>query len=274
MTQKIAYLIDQHVVRRELPDPTDLVMDGIRWGEHFNLFTPAYWVSQVWMHRLDEQDHSPYFSRRELPEEIVFCMLSGFGVTAELATAAFHACADAGLISKRSTLASEWQAVLSEPMQVGARTIKYRYPNQKAKFLANAMEAWIEGKIDQTSGKSLRDSLLKIKGCGHKTAGFIARNFLDSDDIAILDIHIVRAGFLFDLYCAQDQVHRQYLEMEAKYLTFCEAVGVRPAVLDCLIWDQMRTLGSCALDAVSYKSGVPIKRPAHMSKNLQLALPI
>ncbi|MDZ3993341.1 hypothetical protein PspTeo4_24872 [Pseudomonas sp. Teo4] len=44
------------------------------------------------------------------------------------------------------------------------------------------------------SGRALRDWLLELPGIGYKTASWVARNWLDADDVAILDIHILRAG--------------------------------------------------------------------------------
>jgi thermostable 8-oxoguanine DNA glycosylase len=123
-------------------------------------------------------------------------------------------------------------------------------------YLADAMSCVSRGEIDMTDGKALRNSLLRIRGVGPKTAGWVARNLLDSDDVAILDIHIVRAGLLCDLFKPEQKVEREYFEMEARYIELCRALQVRPAVLDCLIWDQMRTLGPVALDAVKYKCGL------------------
>lgn len=255
MSQTVSFWLGDHEVRRELPDAENLVLPGIRWGEASNLFTPAYWVSQLWMAELDTKAHSPYQAQGGLAEELAFCLLGGFGITAELATSAFQACCAAGLVDDLNSSTEAWAEVLAKPLEVGGRSVKYRYPNQKAIYLADAMRCVDEGAVDMADGRTLRDSLLAIRGVGPKTAGWVARNLLDSDDVAILDIHIVRAGLLCDLFRPEQNVEREYFEMEACYIEMCRALQVRPAVLDCLIWDQMRTLGSVALDAVKYKSG-------------------
>lgn len=274
MTQSVVFQISGKLIQRELPDPDVCVWNDITWGEHYCLFTPAYWVSHVWMNQLDVAQRSPYFSQRSLAEEITFCMLSGFGITAELAAAAFQSCRGHGLIEERCTKPDAWAEVLKAPLLLGDKQVQYRYPNQKAKFLADAMKLLQEDCIDCSSGRALRDSLLQIKGCGHKTAGFITRNYLDSDDVAILDIHVVRAGLLLDLFSEQDKVESAYDEMEHRYIEFCRAVDVRPSVLDCVVWSQMRTLGSYALDAVKYKLGKPVGKPTRPSQQLQLTLPM
>lgn len=253
MTQDVVFLLDGQVVMRYLPDPEERVIGDITWGRYEHLFTPAYWVSQIWMNKLEHLDKSPYHSQRTLEEEIVFCMLSGFGVKTEVVSAAFHACHKHGLIERRCSDPDLWSDVLKMPLCVNDRKVRYRYPNQKAKFLANAMENIKAKRIDINSGRALRDSLLKIKGCGWKIAGYIARNYLDSDEVAILDIHVVRAGILMGLFSEKDRVERDYESMEQRFLDFCKAIQVRPSVLDCLIWSQMRTMGTYAIDAVKYK---------------------
>jgi len=256
MTQEVVYLAGGRIVRRRLPDPDAVVLDGVLWGQYERIFTPAYWVSQVWMHRLDDPGASPFHSRRPLEDEVVFCMLSGFGVRAEVARAAFLACRDQGLIASRCTDPGRWSRVLGQPLVVNGKMVRYRYPNQKARYLADAMTKLQGGAIDTRSGRALRDSLLRIKGCGRKTAGFIARNHLDTDEVAILDIHVVRAGLLMDVFSPGDRVERDYDRMEVRFIDFCQAAGVRPATLDSVIWQQMRDMGGYALDAVRYKCGV------------------
>ena len=240
-------------VRRELPDAADWVMQGVRWGNHWEIFSPAYWLSQLWMSDLELQRHSPYKARGTLTEELVFCMLGGYGITAELATAAFEACRNAGLVSHHSASEADWSAVLSTPLTVQNRKLKYRYPNQKSRFLAGAMAHISKHPICAGSGKELRNSLLDIPGVGPKTAGWIARNYLDADDVAILDIHLIRAGQLCNLFSPTFRIERDYFAMEERFIQFCGALKARPATLDCLIWDQMRACGHLAIDALSRK---------------------
>lgn len=272
MTQIVSYWDGDSEFRRELPDPDKHVLPGIRWGEHWNLFTPAYWVSQLWMGGLDTQLHSPYKAIGSLADELVFCMLGGFGITAELANAAFNACRDAGLIADLNVSVDDWSTVLRQPVVVGARSVHYRYPNQKAIYLADAMKFVRSGIIETKDGRQLRDSLLKVRGVGPKTAGWVARNFFDSDDVAILDIHIIRAGLLCDLFSPNQKVEKDYFEMEAQYIQLSAAMGVRPAVLDCVIWDQMRTVGKLAVDAVRCKLEGPRPTPVRGPSLAQLQL--
>jgi thermostable 8-oxoguanine DNA glycosylase len=89
------------------------------------------------------------------------------------------------------------------------------------------------------SGRALRDWLVKSPGIGFKTASWVARNWLDADDVAILDIHILRAGALGGFLDETLTVERDYLDLEAQFLRFSHAIGVRPSELDAVIWFEM-----------------------------------
>lgn len=256
MTQLLHYWVDDVQHCRNLPDPTEEVLDGVLWGESWQLFTPAYWLSQLWMNGLDTVEKSPYQGRGSFADELVFCMLGGYGISAELARAAFEACRSAGLISALELSITRWETVLANPLQLNGRLTRYRYPKQKARFLSSAMNFLRRKTVDGLGGRGLRDALLEIDGVGPKTAGWVARNYLDTDDVAILDIHLVRAGVLCDLFSPAQRVERDYFEMEHRYIDFCRALNARPAVLDCLIWDQMRNYGEVALGAFSRKLGL------------------
>ncbi len=253
MSQTLHYWEGDVEIRRDMPDADAEVIPGVRWGEHCALFTPAYWLSQFWMGGLDKAIRSPYQARGTLSEELVFCMLGGYGITAELAMAAFEVCRDARLITHFEASADAWTAQLQRPLMVNGRQQKYRYPKQKARYIADAMVHLQKNPLTGFDGRGLRDELLKIKGVGPKTAGWVARNYLDTDEVAILDIHLIRAGQLCGVFTPSQRIERDYFEMEARFIDFCNALTARPAVLDCLIWDQMRAYGRLALDALDSK---------------------
>jgi thermostable 8-oxoguanine DNA glycosylase len=272
MTQSLHYWVGDVQHCRNLPDPTEEVIDGVLWGESWQLFTPAYWLSQLWMNGLDVAERSPYQGQGSLAEELVFCMLGGYGITAELARAAFEACRSANLISALEASAVRWEAVLELPLQLNGRLTRYRYPKQKALYISGAMAFLRRRTVDELAGRNLRDALLEIDGVGPKTAGWVARNYLDADDVAILDIHLVRAGVLCDLFAPAQRVERDYFEMERRYIEFCRALGARPAVLDCLIWDQMRSYGRVALGALSNKLSLAERPVSCRRRKSQLEL--
>lgn len=274
MSQTFRYWVDNSEVQCELPDAETEVVSGVQWGEPWALFTPAYWVSQLWMSGYERASNSPYKARGSLNEEIVFCMLGGYGITAELATAAFETCRDSHLISRLDASEEAWLKQLTKPLQVNGRQQHYRYPKQKARFLAAAMAYLHEHPVERYRGKELRDKLLNISGIGPKTAGWVTRNYCDSDEVAILDIHLVRAGLLCNLFSPSQRVERDYFEMESRFIRFCDALNARPALLDCLIWDQMRAYGVVALEALHNRFGDAEAARIVGQPKVQLQLPV
>lgn len=231
-----------------VPTADTEVMDGVKWGDCFTLFTPAYWFSQFQM-----QPHTdrPVLKDKNnnLIEEIVFCLLGGFGITAEMSAAVFEKCKSAGLLEQMTTDDKKWLEVLSSSFLVDGSTKKYRYPNQKSRYLAGAMQFAKDGVFFNLEGKDLRDELLKVPGIGAKTAGWIARNHTNTDDVAILDIHIHRAGVIAGFFDNKHSIQSDYVEMEERFLTFCRNLGVKPSSFDYFLWDQMRLFGRVAINA-------------------------
>jgi N-glycosylase/DNA lyase len=244
MSRVVNLIIEDQLVQREMPPANDELLPGVCWGDPWRLFTPAYWLAQAWMAQADTKISNKYRARDGVVNELVFCLLGGFGITADLATAAYERCRDAGLLDQTETSVDAWSTELRKPFEVNRKLVKYRYPNQKARYLSEAMAYVRQHQFNLHSGRALRDQLLEIQGVGYKTASWVARNVLDSDDVAILDIHLVRAGRLCGLFSLKSDVQRNYLDMEARFLEFSEKLQIRPAILDCLIWDEMRAAGS------------------------------
>jgi thermostable 8-oxoguanine DNA glycosylase len=250
MSRLISLMIRDRLIQREMADANTELLPGVRWGDPWMLFTPAYWLAQAWMTQSDDKT-SKYQARDSVVDELGFCMLGGFGITAELATSAFERCKHAGLFTHLETQVEVWTDALSAPLTVNGRSVKYRYPNQKARFLASAMAYVQQNHLRLDSGKMLRDQLLEIQGVGYKTASWVTRNVLDSDDVAILDIHLIRAGRLCGLFSPKDDVQKDYLSMEERFLLFSRGLRLRPAILDCLIWDEMRAAGPLPIDMLN-----------------------
>jgi hypothetical protein len=77
---------------------------------------------------------------------------------------------------------------------------------------------------------------MSLPGIGPKTASWIARNWLDADDVAILDIHIMRVGQVIGLFPLEQTVERHYMALEERFLRFAELLDVRASELDAIIW--------------------------------------
>jgi N-glycosylase/DNA lyase len=233
------YLKGHEVVRREVPPPEETVLPRVVWGRPDVFFTPAYWMTQYWMreHELPQRGHAV---GQTLAEEIVFCILGGHGIPAEIGIAAFERLRGRGLISSEAHTAETLSANLREPLDIDGRQVTYRFWAQKAKYLATALQKLSEQPVPCESARDMRSYLMRLPGIGPKTASWIVRNWLHSNEVAILDIHIIRAGQLMNLFTPSERVEAHYFEMEQRFLDLAAAMRVPPSDLDALIWSEMR----------------------------------
>jgi N-glycosylase/DNA lyase len=233
------FLREDEVLRREVPPADAFLLPGVVWGRPDVLFTPAYWMTQYWMREgiLTAPSHG---LGQTLEEEVVACLLGGHGIPAEVGLAAFERLRGRGLISascaERGVLAEN----LREPLVVSGRQVTYRFWSQKAGYIASALRGLSERPAPNTSPLELREHLMLFPGIGPKTASWVVRNWLDSNDVAILDVHVVRAGRLMGLYSLNDRPDVNYFEMERRFLDLASAMGAPASDLDALIWSEMR----------------------------------
>ena len=213
-------------------------MSGVLWGCASMPFTPAYWRLVCSTNdAIHEQNR--YHLGTSLKEEVVACLLGGYGVTGELGVAAYnHLRQNSALDHPLS--AAQIEKLLSEHLVVGGRSVRYRYPRQKAKYISTAIEYLTVNSHPEDCGRSLRDWLTAVPGIGYKTASWIARNWLDARDIAILDIHIHRAGVLTGIFTPNDDVRKDYLRMEEHFIKLANGIGVPANILDNLVWNNLR----------------------------------
>lgn len=230
--------------RLRLPAPDRHVLPGIRWGRFDHLLTPAYWRGQAWQHQ-----HLGTYSNvrlgRSLVEELSACLLGGFGMRAELGLSAFARLRNKGLLYRTPSVRILEETLL-QPFLVNGRFCRYRFPRQKARYLAACLGKL--GEFDEPSDdRTFRDELARLPGIGLKTASWIVRNYRTSDAVAIIDIHILRAGRQIGIFSPADEPQRQYRKLEEQFLRFARALGTSAALLDSLVWDYMRRLSTSAL---------------------------
>jgi len=209
----------------------------VRWGAVDAFPTPAYWVYQVVLKRVLGGPPN-YKLGHTLAEEVGACLLGGHGIPASVGLAAFARLRSLAAFAGGPVPESQLLAWLEEPIDIGGRTIKYRFARQKAHYLAEALKVVYDAP-SFTSGRALRDWLVEIPGIGHKTASWVARNWLRADDIAILDIHILRFGQAVNLFPIHLTAERHYQELEELFLQFSRGVDVLASELDAVIWHEM-----------------------------------
>jgi N-glycosylase/DNA lyase len=240
----VSALAGDHTVRLTLPSPDTTVMPGVLWGCFDTLFTPAYWRTQAWLWRLERKEPVQHALGCSLAEEVAACLLGGHGISAEVGLAAFEHLRRSRLLAQEPT-AAECYACLSEPLPLRGRFIRYRFARQKSAYLSVALQK-LNAEVPPQSAVELRNWLMTLPGFGPKTASWVVRNWLDSDSVAIIDVHLHRAGLIAGFFLPRHSLPTDYSEMEERYLRFSQLIGVRPSVLDALIWRDMREAGGVA----------------------------
>ncbi|WAJ29542.1 8-oxoguanine DNA glycosylase [Antarcticirhabdus aurantiaca] len=219
--------------------PDEEVVPGVAWGRSGWVGSPAYWA----MLAATEDPRDDYVRRDGCPlhHEVAFCLLGGFGIRMEVNEAAYAACLGRGILDPgRRPSAGEIEDALSMPLDVGGRPVRYRFPRQRSRRLSDALRAIEDSPPPTATARGFRAALLAIPGIGPKTASWIARNWLGADDVAILDVHVLRAGVAMNLFPAGSRLPGDYPALEDRFLAFAAAIGVRPSLLDAVIWREMR----------------------------------
>lgn len=199
--------------------------------------TAAYWVdlTEDWSTRHETTDR-PHRLGDSFLEEVVACLLGGHGITYEMNVAAFHALRDAGVLGETCSASSgAINDILNEPLSVAGRRIRYRFPNQKAERIAQALHRLAREPIP-TDPLIARDWLLTFAGIGPKTASWVVRNQFATDAVAIIDIHVQRAGVQAGIFDPDWAPARDYWTMEAAFLQWAAIGEVSAADLDAVIW--------------------------------------
>lgn len=199
----------------------------------FQLLTPAFWLGQAWQHQA-LGTFSDLHLGRSLVEELAACLLGGFGMPAELGLATYRRLRDRGLLNDRSS-AGELERSLSEPFVLDGRPRRYRFPRQRAIFLAGCL-ADLDGFPEPDDDGELRDHLTAMRGIGPKTASGIVRNYRASNAVAIIDVHILRACRHMGLFPSEWLPSKHDRQLECKFLEFAAALQTPASLLDGLIW--------------------------------------
>lgn len=241
--QTVYAVIEGEVCNLDIPSPSEEVLPGIHWGAFDELMTPAYWRAQAWQH----QKIGTYANLRlgrTLAEELAACLLGGYGMPAELGLAAYSRLLSLGYLAGQPS-ASELETALLTPLPCNGTLRNYRFPRQKAKYLSACL-AQIPYLEELHDDLQLRDQLSRLPGVGLKTASWIVRNYRRSNCVAIIDIHILRAGRYVNLFNDCWKPERHYVELETAFLQFAAAMDTPASLLDGLMWDQMRRMPGTA----------------------------
>ncbi|NQX30077.1 hypothetical protein HQQ81_22255 [Microbacteriaceae bacterium VKM Ac-2854] len=219
--------------------PADFGVRTIRWGEPWMYESPAYWVARAEERLATDLQGDAYSLGENLVEEVVACLLGGFGVTYELNVAAFNAVRDAGMLDPDVAPDHlEILGALQRPLALDSgRTARYRFPNQKSSRIAAAIGR-LRSEQPPADPFPARDWLLSFKGIGPKTASWIVRNRWPEAEVAIVDIHVWRAATACGVFAEHWTPSANYWEMEAVFVEWARHGGVTAAALDATIWAE------------------------------------
>lgn len=224
-------------------------------GQGLPLEAAEPWWKDVWLrHRLnyDEQQASSPIGEAELRHELIFCLLSGHSVTFELALSATSVVSGLEPFSEswtRGKLRTALQRELSrpqfEPRRRDGSLRRYRFPKRKAELISNAVQ-WVHGQgsieaalLECTNDAQRRNWLCECPGIGFKTASWLLRNTGWASQLAILDVHLIRAMKEAGLIDSVS-LPRDYVAVEQTFLLWALELEAAPAALDLFLWDLQR----------------------------------
>ena len=211
----------------------------VQWGRFDAFGTAAYWIDQTVRSRYEDRVKALVDVTDPLSETL-FCLLGGFGVTAESASAA-HSVVIGLLASQPMPTVECIEDALRVPLPGGLG--RYRFPRQRAARVANAVTRFQADPPDHRDPPRLREYLLGLNGIGPKTASWIVRNVTGTADVAIIDIWLIRALTRAGIFRPEWRVEQDYDLFENAFLHYATQGNVSPAALDLCIWEQARAVG-------------------------------
>lgn len=238
--QTMYTLFSGETYTREMPASNALLRSGIAWGRFDELFTAAYWCGQTWQAGL-QGVYPDITLGRTLAEETAACLLGGYGMPAEIGLAAYRRLRDRGILTAAAS-AAEIERHLAEPFIVAGKTVRYRFPRQKASYLEGCLAALPELHEEEMDDVGLREALVQMPGIGRKTASWIVRNRRNSSAVAVLDVHVLRAGQLLGLFGVNETPQHHYPSLEERFIDLASELDVPAWLLDAVMWQHMRLL--------------------------------
>lgn len=198
-------------------------------------------------------------SEQSLWYELVACIL-GSKVPFEHAQAAASCLHDRGLLDVEDCFCNslQFESRIAEaliyhvsPRESSERTWKYRYPRLRANHIRRTAESiyrehgTIKTMLESSKDPgSVRIRIVKASvGIGPKQSSLFLRNIGYSDNVAILDIHVLHYMFLLGILQVRTQVVStiaRYQEIEDRLRSYTNKLGANLAYLDTAIWITMR----------------------------------
>ena len=191
--------------------------------------------------------------RYQIKEELLFCLLGGFGITYEHGRSACKTIGQLRPFSEEWTDQDLFEAILAalmrpqfEPRRMDGSFRRYRFPRQKASVIVKARK-WVQSQepleehlLQLDSAKDRRRFFCECPGVGFKTASWLLRNLGLGDELAIIDIHLLRALVGAKRVPDGIQIPKDYELAEEAFLAWCEELGAPSAAFDLFVWHWQR----------------------------------
>ena len=140
------------------------------------------------------------------------------------------------------------QRTLSAPIAIGGKSVRYRFPHLRAHQLTRARlglrrEGGLKAILEaETDSSRLRATLVRvIHGMGPKQASMFLRNIGRSENLAILDSHVMRYGQFIGLFTsAQTPAKTHYERLEEVFRQYSRRIGYSVSCVDSAIWLTMK----------------------------------
>ncbi len=191
--------------------------------------------------------------RYNIEDELLFCLLGGFAVTYEHGRSACDKIRQLRPFANEGSdhelfevISAELMRPQFEPRRVDGGFRRYRFPKQKASVLVRARKwVWDQEPLDEHllrlgSAKERRRFLSECPGIGLKSASWLLRNLALGDELAIIDIHVLRALVGAKRIPDSIQIPKDYEVAEEAFLAWCNELGAPAAAFDLFVWHWQR----------------------------------
>ena len=170
----------------------------------------------------------------------MFCLLGGHGISAEIASAT-HAALLTRVSINAPTVHEVEQALVIPVRLTSGHEVRYRFWRQRSQRIVDALDYLRHG-APPDDPLELRRWLMGIRGVGPKTASWIVRNVTGSNEVAIIDIWVVRAMLRAGVFPQGWDLARHYGRYESAFLAYASAANVPASALDWCVWELGRQI--------------------------------
>ena len=189
----------------------------------------------------------------DIEDELLFCLLGGFGISFE------HGRSASSAVQQLKPFSGNWEdeelfneivAALMcpqfEPLRKDGSFRRYRFPKQKASVIVRTRQ-WVLGnsplyhRLHQLpTSRDRRQLLSKCPGVGFKTASWILRNLGLGSGLAIIDVHVLRALAMAKRIPDDVRIPKDYEVVEEAFLAWCDELDAPSAAFDLFVWHWQR----------------------------------